>query len=96
MALKMASAGQLEGVAGEQVILLARAYARKNGGIFDGTLRGALRLLEEADRMVRQYAELAAREKTSVFDKPGKTILTTPQQGRRVIDESDKHLLREN
>ena len=38
-----------------RVIHMARVYARKNKLPFDGTLRGAFKLAEEADQTVRDY-----------------------------------------
>jgi len=40
-----------------RVIHMARVYARKNKLPFDGTVRGAFRLAEEADRTVREYID---------------------------------------
>lgn len=52
------------------IMLLAKAYGRKNGLIFDGTLNGALRLAEEAERTVREHAQgqRTRKGKRGVYD----------------------------
>jgi hypothetical protein len=89
----MATDGKLEGVTGEQVILLARRYARDNGMIFDGTLKGAIRLAEEAHHTVLADMDRRKAIADAEFNKPRKVIITTRKEGAREIDSRDAHLL---
>lgn len=40
-----------------QIMAMAKGYGRRHGLVFDGTMNGAIRLAEEAERTVRDHVE---------------------------------------
>ncbi len=47
----------------DQIMLIAKAYSRKTKLIFDGTLKGAFKLAEEAYRTTQEAVEAARKRK---------------------------------
>lgn len=57
-------------VLADQIMLMAKAYSRKTGLVFDGTLKGAFKLAEEAYRTNLEAIEAARKKKgkAGVYD----------------------------
>jgi cell division septum initiation protein DivIVA len=66
--------GKLTGPTAQRVIQLAEQYARRNRLLFDGSLRGALKLVEEAHRTVQDFED--RKRKARMYDGRGIRVMT--------------------